>query len=145
LLMATLTTGISEDFALLPVVWAGLLIWCIPGWDNYWSAAIGNPTDITKKSFAPTDFIMKAFAWLPLRIWGTVAMGLRQFICLSPLMVTLAFLGHPIAILASLIALLAGIPYLIGGYVVSKGYSVAFGEYGVGIFVLGTMFSIIFA
>ena len=129
-------------------VWAVMSLWAFPGWDNYWSAAIGNAFNPNASTFAPVDWLMKRMPWfsavyaatasnLSRRLWGTVAMGLRQALA-APCFIGLAYLtGHPETGWYAAGTLLLGTPYLLGGYV-CKAYPVGFAEYCVGA-VLGAM------
>ena len=98
------------------------------GWDNYWSAAIGNPTDRTKPVFWPVDVIMKRLMFLGLRAWGTVAMGLRSSLYSLGIVVTALVLHRPERAIFALGTLLCGIPYLAWGYV-DNGTAVPRAEY----------------
>lgn len=120
-----------EGFAIF-TSWTLLMLWCSFAWDNYWSAAIGNPTDITKKAFAPVDWIMGKLPPMPLRLWGTVAMGLRQML-LAPFLIFLAVSVGNVNMLALCAApILFGVPYLIAGFLPKQIPPIAFAELVVG-------------
>lgn len=96
-----------------------LMLWCVFAWDRYWSAAIGNGA--SEGGWKPIDYIMSKLWPVPaggfkLRLWGTVAMGLRMMM-LIPFLVTLAFItdGNP---WYSLLSVFLGVPYLLWGYLV---------------------------
>jgi hypothetical protein len=115
------------------LVWAfvGVSVWEWFGWDNYWSAAIGNPTNIMKPCFPPVDWLMARLPFFKslylaqgtpfkLRLWGAVAMGLRQSLA-TPCIIGLAFLtGHPDHAWYAAGTLLFGLPYFIAGYLYPK-------------------------
>ncbi len=147
ILSATLMAIVAsfQTPSLIPLIACGLDLWMTPAWDKYWSAAIGNPTDLTAKAFAPVDWIMlRLWHWpvqgIQLRLWGTVAMGLRGGLPLYPLFAVLGFAGYPIAFVTGLATFFQGIPYLIGGIPCDKAYSVPFAEYVWGA-VLGLLFA----
>lgn len=111
---------------------AALMFWCVFAWDNYWSAAIGNPTSITKAAFAPVDLVMRGFSWLPIRLWGTLAMGLRQML-LAPFLIGLAIVcGHPGLSVLGAAPIAFGVPYLVGGYLKAVVAPVTFAELVIG-------------
>jgi hypothetical protein len=128
-IIAAQTDEITGDIILV-WVFAGISLWDWFGWDNYWSAAIGNHTDINTASFKPVDWLMHLLPAMSIRIWGTVAMGLRQSLA-SPCIVGLAFLtGHPEHAWYAAGTLLFGLPYLLAGYLFKAPVMVA--EYAVG-------------
>jgi hypothetical protein len=130
--MAIATALLADNPIIIPILWTGLFLWTLPAWDKYWSAAIGNPTDMAATSFAPVDWIM-AKLWpspkpgIQLRLWGTIAMGLRGAL-LFPLFAILGFMRYPAAFLIGLATLLQGVPYLISGIPSDKSYSIPFAE-----------------
>lgn len=141
-------TMLSADSAARPGelillwVWAGLSLWAFPGWDNYWSAAIGNPVNAHARTFLPADWLLEHMPWFApvynatasarrCRLWGVVAMGLRQALA-APCLVGLAYLtGHPEAGWYAMATLLFGLPYLLTGYA-CKTDPVGYAEYVVG-------------
>jgi hypothetical protein len=136
MLMASSVFAITGVLWVLPATWAALMLWCTPAWDNYWSAAIGNPTNISKPAFAPVDWIMRRLS-LPvvtgfqLRLWGAVAMGLRQSLAIPAIVITAVAAGHPINALNGLATLSFGFLYMAAGYLPNR-YSIAAAEYATG-------------
>ncbi|MCE9565859.1 MAG: hypothetical protein K8U57_27860 [Planctomycetes bacterium] len=105
---------------LLLWTWASLMLWCVFAWDNYWSAAIGNPTDVHKPACKAVDRIMARLPAMPLRLWGAVAMGIRQSFAV-PCLVGLSIIsGHPTHAAYALATLSFGLIYLAAGYVWPK-------------------------
>lgn len=79
-------------------VWASLMLWCVWGWDDLWSATIGDQPD---KS----------------RLWGLAHLALRM-IWGVPCIVGLALLaGHPFAAIWALGVPLLALPYYVWGFV----------------------------
>lgn len=121
------------------VSFAGLLLWCTFGWDNYWSAAIGNPTDITKPTFAPVDWIMSKLPAMPLRLWGAIAMGLRQSLATPTIAAIACIAGHPEHAIYGLATLFFGFIYMATGYGPNR-YAIPIAEPFVGA-TLGFLFT----
>ena len=133
--------GIAGD---LTILWAlgTLSLWEVFAWDNYWSAAIGHAFNPGARTFLPADWLMRRMPWFaPVysatagdvrrRLWGTVAMGLRQSVA-APCIVGLAWLtGHPDHGWYAAGTLLLGLPYLLAGYA-CRTYAIGFAEYTVG-------------
>ena len=121
--LVTASTEWGDDLMMAEVFlwsWATLMLWCVFAWDNYWSAAIGNPTDINKPACKPVDWIMSLLPSMPLRLWGAVAMGLRQTFAV-PCIVGLALLTHhPEQAIYAFGTILFGLIYLVAGYVWPK-------------------------
>lgn len=116
---------------LLLWAWASLMLWCVFAWDNYWSAAIGNPTDVHKPACKPVDRIMARLPAMPPRLWGTVAMGLRQSFA-APCLVGLSVIsGHPSHAAYALATPSFGVIYLAAGYLRPKA-PIALAEHAVG-------------
>lgn len=108
----------SENAIVFPIALAGLMLWCSPAWDKYWSAAIGNEADLS-------------------RLWGVAMMGIRGMY-IYPLFIALGLIGYPLANAIGLASLLQGIPYFIGGFL-KKNRSIAFAEFVWGV-CLSAMF-----
>lgn len=147
LFMACFTMGIAGSIIVAPVIFAGLMLWCSFAWDNYWSAAIGNPTDLDKPTFPPVDFIMRiAFRWLRPRprLWGALAMSLRGFIAGYALFVALGFMGYTKAPFLGLGLLLQGVPYYAFGHLPGGKYTIFLSEFAVGALMLAPIFYGIF-
>lgn len=98
-------------------VWPSLMFWCVWGWGNYFCVVTGKPPAI-EREFPPVDWIMGKLK-LPLvtnmqcRIWGLIAMTLRQSLAIVPLF-GIGLLGHDP--LYSLGASFIGLIYFIAGY-----------------------------
>lgn len=114
--MAFSTALWCQNILLVTVwLWASLMLWCVPAWDAYWSAAIGNDPKHT-------------------RLWGLNAMTLRQ--CLGiPALAGFCYLvgGNPWFIA---FPVLYGLPYYIWGHVISQQNAVGpitYAEYTVGL------------
>lgn len=123
--------GTAQSAIIALWAWASLYFWCIFAWDQYWSAAIGNPTDIVAPACKPVDWVMSKLPTMPLRLWGTIAMGLRQAY-LIPFLAELAVLcDHPWNAAYSLVTLLFGAIYLAAGYA-KKIPPIALAEYSLG-------------
>jgi hypothetical protein len=129
-------------------LWFSLMIWCTPAWDNYWSAAIGNLTDVNKKSFAPVDWLMKKIPYFSLlyaaagtnrqlRLWGLAAMTLRQLLVVPAVAGYAIMIGRPERAIYAVAALLMGLPYYACGYLCKKN-PIAYSELSSG-FILGAM------
>jgi len=130
--------------------WASLYFWCVFSWDKYWSAAIGNPTDLNVPAFAPVDWIMRHVSSLAgpplsnmeLRIWGLDAMTLRQSLA-AVCLVGLAFItGHHERAFVSFGIITLGLPYFIAG-LLSKKRPITYAEYGVGTVIGALIFLIL--
>ena len=132
LLTSLLFVGNALNFCLaFTGVFISLMLWCSFGWDNYWSAAIGNTTDITKKICAPVDWIMAKLPAMPLRLWGTIAMTLRMTFAM-PAIIGVAFLsGNIDHVIYGAGSLLFGLPYFISGAIYPKN-PIGMAEYCVG-------------
>ncbi|OWK42209.1 hypothetical protein [Fimbriiglobus ruber] len=147
-ILASGETDIRGD-VLLAWTWATLSLWEFFGWDNYWSAAIGNAFNPDAATFAPVDWLLKQMPWFSSvyqatagnsrrRTWGTTAMGLRQAMA-APGIIGVAFLtGYPGHSAWAAATLLLGIPYYVGGRI-STAYAVPIAEYTVG-GILGLLF-----
>ena len=68
---------------------------------------------------------------MPLRIWGAIAMGLRQAFLIPSLAGLAALCGHPWNAAYSLATLLFGVIYLTAGYA-SRLRPIAVAEYSLG-------------
>lgn len=101
------------------IVFAGLMLWCTPAWDKYWSEEIGNDPNYS-------------------RLWGLRDMTFRMLLAL-PVLITLPIVTHhygrlPIAAGA----LLLGLPYYIFGYMKLGRFTIAASEFVVGV-ILGSL------
>jgi hypothetical protein len=123
--------------ALLLWTWAALMLWCIPAWDSLWGMAIGTTTPL-RASFAPVDWIMSVL-WpktptagtFRARLWGLIAMSLRQTLA-APWVIGLACLaGHPEKAWLAIFTPLLGVFYFAFGFV-SQTYAVMLAELAVG-------------
>ncbi len=142
--MAMCTAVLNSTMHQVPVfLWslASLMLADIFAWDNYWSAAVGNPTDIMKPAFAPVDWVMAKLPAMPLRLWGTVAMGLRMSLFGAYVAGLAVITDHPANAFYGLFTLLFGVPYLVSGYL-WKQNPVASSEYLVG-GLLGTLTALV--
>jgi hypothetical protein len=147
-LMAAATAIASQgdylDMAeILLWTWAGLIFWCVFGWDEYWGAAIGSTFNPNKPEFSPVDWLMLQMPWftpvynatatdLRRRLWGAVAMGLRQGLAV-PCLVGMAYMtGHPNHGWYAAGTLLFGFIYMASGYLVALAYAIPLAEPVVG-------------
>lgn len=132
--MAVLTAGAAwpaNPLAIFIWTWATLFIWTVFAWDKYWAAAIGHTIDPTARAFPPVDWVMSELPAMPLRMWGTVAMGLRQSLLTLSLVGLAIIAGHPDRAAFAPLTLLFGIPYLLAGYSRTP-YPIGWAEYTVG-------------
>lgn len=129
--LTALFQGYDIIRATLMCLWAlaTLMLWCIFAWDRYWEACLGGPVN-SQTGFVFVDWLMR-FWPLPtedtaLRLWGLLAMTLRQLLIL-PCLTGLAYLsGH--SPVWSLGTLLLGACYYVAGYAVSNGFAVMTAE-----------------
>lgn len=137
--MASIVTAVGGDPRLL-LAWPLLMLWALPGWGVYQSAATGNPTNFMEREFPPVDWIMARIPFfapvylaagtdLERRLWGTVAMALRQSLA-APAVAAVAHLAGNPWWWAATTPLLAA-PYLIAGYAARR-HHVMYAEYGAG-------------
>ena len=116
------------------------MVWAIPGWGTYQSAATGNPTNVMEREFPPVDWLMKRVPYFATvyaatasefkrRLWGTAAMALRQTLA-GPAIILAAYLTGQPAWYAILCPFLA-VPYLVAGYAVKSDH-VMYAEYATG-------------
>jgi hypothetical protein len=144
--VAAAIASLGDYFDMAEIIlwtWAGLILWCVFGWDEYWGAAIGSTFNPNKATFAPVDWLMKLQPWFaPVyqatagdvrrRLWGAMAMGLRQSLAI-PCLVGLGYLtGHAEHGWYAAGTLLFGFIYLAAGYAAGLVYAVPVAEYGVG-------------
>lgn len=121
-LMAAVTAWASggPSAPVLAWTWASLMLWCSFGWGRYFVAATGGPIADERES-RWVDWVMDRLRLptdtpLRRRIWGSVAMGLRQSF-LTPSLVGLAILsGHPDRAGFALLTPLLGLCYLPAGF-----------------------------
>lgn len=124
---------IGQAAVLLPVAWGGLLGWMIPGWDWEWHCAITGTLPASGSPFVFTKWLMKIWAppkpgaWL--RIWGTVALGLRMILA-APVLLAIAYLTGGNFWWPLDVPLLA-LPYLFFGLFKTQ-YVITFSEYAAG-------------
>ena len=139
-LMATAVMGISGNIYTL-LAWPLLFGWSIAGWGVYQGTATGTRSNFTEKEFAPVDWLMSKISYfddinratvtdLECRLWGTIAMALRQML-LAPYIVAIG--GTWQVVLIPLMAL----PYMAAGYLVKRDH-IMYAEYASGA-VLGAI------
>jgi hypothetical protein len=114
--MAAAVALAAWHIVLFPVVWALLMLWCIPAWDAYWSAEIGDSTHS--------------------KAWGCAMMFVRQLLILPAFAAVAYVCGGNYAYCA--IAGLLWLPYLIFG-IVKKDNPIAYSEFTNGA-LIGTAF-----
>ena len=99
LLMAVIAglavAALTGQIILCPVMIAGLMLWCTPGWDAYWSAEIGNDPVHSK-------------------MWGFARMCAHGLL-LYPLFAALGYFGYHAGYLVGAFSVLQGTPYLVFG------------------------------
>jgi hypothetical protein len=101
-------------------VWGSLMLWATPGWNKYWSAAIGNEIEYS-------------------RLWGLGMMTLRQLLAV-PCIIGVAIIASNSGFTAyALLPLLFGLPYYIAGWI-DPHYNIPFAEYTVGAMLGGAIF-----
>lgn len=117
----------AQAAQMLVFLWASLMFWCVFAWDKYWGAATGQNSGaaMAAVSFVPVDKIMsKIFpitaAMTPnsfrQRLWGLVAMCLRQSLA-APAIIALSLItGHPEDMWFAALTPLLGVWYFIFGY-----------------------------
>lgn len=130
--LSTLVYSLPNELLIPTFTALSLFLWAVFAWDNYWSAAIGNPTDITKSTFPPVDFVMSLLPSMNLRLWGLIALTLRSSLA-AICFIGLAYLsGHDERMIAALGVLLFAFPYYINGYILDKSWVIKVSEYMVG-------------
>lgn len=110
------------------VVWtlAALMLWCTPAWDKYWGAAIGTntPADQAKTSCVPVDWVMSVIwpetpiSGVSMRLWGWLAMSLRQSLAAVWVIGLACLAGHPENCWLAIFTPLLGTFYFIFGLVI---------------------------
>lgn len=114
-IIALSVTAFTSNLILFPVILAGLMLWCTPAWDKYWSAQIGNDLPAVSKA------------------WGNRHMFVRQLLILPTFAATIYFYNTPWAwgALYAIPALLYWLPYYVFGFF-TKSESIARAEYTIG-------------
>lgn len=107
--MAIALSAIKLNMLYSPVVLGGMMLWCTPGWDKYWSEEIGNSATHS-------------------RLYGLMQMACRQMLILPCLAAVAQIAGGGDHFLYCLGAPLLALPYyIIGG--LYKAESVELSEY----------------
>jgi hypothetical protein len=113
-------TKILEMFI---VIFAGLMLWCSPAWDTYWSAEIGNDKAHSK-------------------LWGCYHMAVRQMLILPTFIAAASVSNHPEKYIYSLSGLTLWIPYLAWG-AVNSSKSIGRAEYTIGAIIGATLYMMV--
>lgn len=112
----------SSNDMLILFVWcfSSLMLWCSFAWEKYTSSAMGVNIDMSKKAFAPIDWIMKKIWPSPkpgaqLRLWGMIATAFRMLLA-APCMIGLAYWSGSGQYAWAFAPAAMALPYYIFGY-----------------------------
>lgn len=112
-LVALTMTALTANIWLFPSTLAGLMLWCTPAWDKYWSAQIGNDLPLKSKS------------------WGNSHMFLRQLLILPTFAGTAFLTDHIENFFWAFPALIYWLPYYVFGFG-TKSLAIMRAEYTIG-------------
>jgi hypothetical protein len=108
-LIAMSLTILTSNALLLPITFAGLMLWCTPAWDSYWSAEIGDSAHS--------------------KLWGCCMMFLRQLL-IVPMFAAQCYLTNGNYYFIST-ASIYWLPYFLYGIFI-KEKAVQYSEYTIG-------------